>query len=160
MPDKLSKQELSILSQLQSDASLSVSDIADRIDMSASPCWRRISSLQEKGVIKKRVALLEPKSLGLSVTVFAEVKLCNHSRDTLDSFAQAIQSFPEVLECYVVVGEVDFLVKIMTRDIESYQHFIYDQLSPLKEVHDIKSMITLSPIKYTTELPLNQVRLD
>ena len=107
MPEILTKQELSILSALQNDASLSVSDIALKTDMSPSPCWRRISNLQEKGIIKKRVALLDSKNLGLSVTVFAEVKLINHSRETLDSFASAIEDIPEVLECYVVVGDVD-----------------------------------------------------
>lgn len=157
MPQPFTKQELSILSQLQSDSTLSVADIAQQTGMSPSPCWRRISKLQSQGVIRKKVALLEPKNLGLSVIVFAEVKLINHARETLDSFASAIELLPEVQECYVVVGDVDFLLKIMTRDIESYQHFIYDQLSPLKEVHDIKSMVTLNPVKYTTELPLNQV---
>jgi Lrp/AsnC family transcriptional regulator len=157
MPQPFSKQELSILSRIQADSTLSVADIAQQTGMSASPCWRRINKLQAQGVIRKKVALLEPKNLGLSVIVFAEVKLVNHARETLDSFAAAIELLPEVQECYVVVGDVDFLLKIMTRDIESYQHFVYDQLSPLKEVHDIKSMVTLNPVKYTTELPLNQV---
>ena len=157
MPNSFNKQEISILSQLQRDCTRSVAEIAEQSGMSPSPCWRRISRLQGDGVIRKKVALLEPKNLGLSVIVFAEVKLVNHARETLDSFAQAIELLPEVQECYVVVGDVDFLLKIMTRDIESYQHFIYDQLSPLHEVHDIKSMVTLNPIKYTTELPLNQV---
>ncbi len=157
MPDKFSKQEIAILDELQADCTRPVADIAQQTGMSSSPCWRRISRLQQQGVIRKKVALLEPKTLGLSVIVFAEVKLVNHSRETLDSFAREIELLPEVQECYVVVGDVDFLLKIMTRDIESYQHFIYDQLSPLKEVHDIKSMVTLNPIKYTTKLPLNQV---
>lgn len=157
MPFKAKIKDISILSMLQRDANSSVADIAEKTAMSPSPCWRRINLLQKEGVIKSKVALLNAKKLGLSVIVFAEVKLCNHARETLDSFAAAIQNLPEVQECYVVVGDVDFLLKIMTRDVESYQHFIYDQLSPLKEVHDIKSMITLNPIKYTTELPLNQV---
>ena len=157
MPITVSKQELSILSLLQSDATLSVAEMAEHTGMSPSPCWRRINHLQEEGVIQKRVALLDPQTLGLSVVVFAEVKLCNHARETLDRFAEAIQRFPEVQECYVVVGDVDFLLKIMTRDIESYQHFFYEKLSQLTEVHDVKSMITLNPIKHTTEVPLNQV---
>ncbi|MCP4993300.1 MAG: Lrp/AsnC family transcriptional regulator [Gammaproteobacteria bacterium] len=157
MPVSITKQELEILSLLQRDATLSVAEMAEQTRMSPSPCWRRVNRLQEEGVVKKKVAILDPNSLGLSVVVFAEVKLNGHTRPSLDAFAEAIQRFPEVQECYVVVGDVDFLLKIMTRDIESYQHFFYDQLSQLEEVQEVKSMIALNPIKHTTELPLNQV---
>ena len=149
--DRLDRRILDIL---QSDSSLSVAQVAERIGLSQSPCWRRIDRLENAGVIKRRVALLERKKLNLNVLVFAHVKLDTHSKNALPEFAEAIEGFPEVLECYVLMGPVDFMLRIVTKDVESYERFFFENLSKLPQVREVNSMIALSAIKDTTALPL------
>ncbi len=149
--DRLDRRILDIL---QSDSSLSVAQVAERIGLSQSPCWRRIDRLENAGVIKRRVALLERKKLNLNVLVFAHVKLDTHSKNALPEFAEAIEGFPEVLECHVLMGPVDFMLRIVTKDVESYERFFFENLSKLPQVREVNSMIALSAIKDTTALPL------
>lgn len=143
-----------ILSLLQHDASLSVAEIAERVNMSQPPCWRRIKKLEENGHIERRVALLNRKKLGLNVVVYTEVKLSANGRQAVGDFEGKIQSFPEVTECYVMLGQSDFLLRIVTRDVESYEAFFRNHLSQLPGVQDITSSVALSEVKYSTELPL------
>lgn len=155
----MNKTDLKILDLLQQDASLSTAQIAERVGLSQSPCWRRIQRLEQDGFISDTVALLDRKSLGLNVQVFAHVKLDAHGRKSLPDFARRIEQFPEVLECYVLMGEVDFLLRIVTRDVEAYEKFFFEHLSQLPQVREVNSMIALSAIKRTTQLPLAQVNL-
>ena len=155
----MDKIDLKILDLLQKDASLSTAQIAEEIELSQSPCWRRVQRLQQEGYIAETVALLDRKSLGLNVQVFAHVKLDAHGRKSLPDFARRIEQFPEVLECYVLMGEVDFMLRIVTRDVEAYEKFFFEHLSQLPQVREVNSMIALSAIKRTTQLPLAQVRL-
>lgn len=155
---QLDKYDHKILALLQEDASLSAPEIGDKVGLSQSQCWRRIERLQEEGVIEKRVALLNRKHLGLGFTAFAQVKIIGHGKGGLPEFSKAIAQFPEVLECHVVLGNYDFLLKVVTADTESYERFFFERLSKLPMVQDVNSMIAMSQIKGTTALPLSHAR--
>lgn len=153
-PDTLDRYEKQILALLQEDASLSTSAVAEKVGLSASPCWRRIDRLEREGFIKRRVAIADRKKLGLNAHIFAQVKLNAHGRANLDEFSKAIQGFPQVLECYVMMGSVDFLLRIVAPDIEAYERFFFDCLSQLPGVQEVNSTVALSEIKATTALPV------
>lgn len=154
MPDTLDHHDRKILRLLQSDASLSIAAIAETVGLSASPCWRRIDRLEQMGVIRKRVAVVDRKMVGLNAQIFAQVKLNAHGRANLDEFSAAIREFPEVLECYVLMGSIDFLLRIVTADIEAYERLFFERLSQLPGVQEINSIVALSEIKATSVLPL------
>lgn len=154
MTQPLDDAERRILRVLQEDASLSTGAIAERVGLSSSPCWRRIDRLERDGVIRRRVALLDRRSVGLNAHIFAQVKLNAHGRAHLDEFAEAIRGFSEVLECYVLMGPVDFLLRVVAKDIEAYETFFFNKLSKLEGVQEIVSTVALSEIKSTTALPL------
>lgn len=154
MQDRLDAIDLRILAVLQEDNSLSASDMAERVGLSQSPCWRRIQRLREDGYIKQEVAILDRKKLGLNAHIFAHVKLSAHGRAHLAEFAEAVRSFPEVLECYVLLGNVDFLLRVVTQDVEAYERFFFERLSRLPGVQEINSTVALSEIKASTAVPL------
>lgn len=154
MTQPLDDAERRILRVLQEDASLSTAAVAERAGLSPSPCWRRIDRLERDGVIRKRVALLDRRAIGLNAHVFAQVKLNAHGRAHLDEFAEAIRAFPEVLECYVLMGPVDFLMRVVAEDIEAYERFFFDKLSRVPGVQEVVSTVALSEIKSTTVLPV------
>ncbi len=154
MSIKIDKIDRAILEQLQRDASLSTADLATQVGLSMSPCWRRIRRLEKAGVISRRVAILDRERLGLEVTVFASVKLSAHGRQSLPEFEAAIEEHDEVVACYVMTGEVDYLLQVVTRDIRSYENFLRNHLLQLPTVREVHSQIVLSQLKHTTELPL------
>ena len=154
MPEPLDRYEKRILAVLQEDASLSTAAVAEKVGLSASPCWRRIDRLEREGFIKRKVALVDRRKIGLNAQIFAQIKLNAHGRANLDEFAAAIRAFPEVLECYVLMGSVDFLVRVVAKDIEAYERFFFDQLSQLPGVQEVNSTVALSEIKATTVLPI------
>ena len=154
MPVKLDKFDRMILQLIQVDTSLSTAEIANRVGLTQPPCWRRIKRMEEQGLIDARVALLDQRKLGLNITVFARVKLAAHNRHMLPEFEEEINRFPEVLECYTMMGEYDFLLKIVTRDIESYENFFRKHLSQMSAFHDVNSNVALTQVKYSTALPL------
>jgi len=125
------------------------------VGLSASPCWRRIDRLEREGFIKRRVAILDRRKVGLNAQIFAQVKLNAHGRANLDEFAAAIRDLPEVLECYVMMGSVDFLLRIVAPDIEAYEKLFFNRLSQLPGVQEVNSTVALSEIKATTALPLD-----
>lgn len=146
--------EIDILRELQRDANQTTAEIADHVGLSASPCWRRIDRLEREGYIRKRVAIVDRRKVGLNAHVFAQVKLNAHGRANLDEFSAAIRSFPEVLDAYVLMGAMDFMLRIVAKDIDAYESFFFDRLSKLPGVQEINSTVALSEIKSTTELPL------
>ena len=154
MPAQLDAADLRILAVLQEDCSLSAAEMAERVGLSQSPCWRRIQRLKEDGYIKREVAILDRKKLGFKAHIFAQVKLSAHGRAHLAEFSEAVQSFPEVLECYVLMGQVDFLLRIVTEDVEAYERFFFESLSRLPGVQEINSTVALSEIKASTALPV------
>jgi Lrp/AsnC family transcriptional regulator len=143
-----------ILKLLQADADMPVAEIAARVGLSASPCWRRISRLQKEGFIERKVAVLNAKRLGLGLVVFANVKLAKHQSSLLREFEQAIVAYPEVTECYTMTGNMDYLLRIVTADIQSYEKFLRDHLSQMSAVLEVHSSIAITEIKYSTQLPL------
>ncbi len=153
----LDRTDLRILSALQKDASLSTAEIAQRVGLSQSPCWRRINLLESNGVIRKRVALLSRDRVGLDVLVFTHVKLASHGWQSLPKFKQKVVSFPEVVQCFMVIGDFDFILLVATRTINDYNDFIQKRLSQVPGVQAIESRIVLEEAKNTTELPLELV---
>tara|TARA_R110000824_G_scaffold29162_16_gene97297 strand:+ start:1156 stop:1626 length:471 start_codon:yes stop_codon:yes gene_type:complete len=151
----LDRYEKKILEILQEDARISSSELADKVGLSQSPCWRRVNMLEESGVIRKRVVLVDRKKVGLRAQVFAQVKLSAHGRAHLADFEAAIADIPEVIECYVLMGTVDFLLRVITVDIESYEKLFFEKLSRLPGVQEITSNIALSEIKNSTALPIH-----
>ena len=156
MQSELDAYDRRILEVLQADASLSSAQVAERVGLSQSPCWRRIQRLKEEGVIRGQVTLLDRKKVGLNTQIFAEVKLNAHGRSTFAEFTEAIRGFPEVLECYVLMGSVDFLLRIVTPDIEAYERFFFEKLSNVPGIQEVNSIVALSEIKSTTSLPLTR----
>ncbi len=150
----LDRHERRILEILQVDASLSNAELAERVGLSPTPCWRRVQRLRDLGIIRQQVALLDRRLIGLNAQVFAQVKLNAHGRQHLDEFSAAIRAFPEVLEAYVLMGSVDFLLRIVAADIEAYERFFFDRLSRVPGIQEINSTVALSEIKATTALPI------
>ena len=146
--------EKKILRELQRDASLTTADLAERVGLSATPCWRRINRLEQEGYIRARVALVDRRKVGLNAHIFAQVKLNAHGRANLDEFGAAIQGFPEVLDCFVLMGSTDFMLRIVAKDIDAYEKFFFDRLSKLPGVQEINSTVALSEIKSTSALPI------
>ncbi|MFP6728672.1 MAG: Lrp/AsnC family transcriptional regulator [Alphaproteobacteria bacterium] len=142
-----------ILAILQDDSTIAVAEIAERVGLSATPCWRRIQNLEKAGVIRRRVALLEPKALNLGVTVFVGLKTSQHSQDWLETFARKIAAIDEVVEFYRMSGDVDYLLKIVAPDIAGYDA-VYKRLIAAIEFSDVSSSFAMEEIKYTTVLPL------
>ncbi len=143
-----------ILQLLQTEPGVNAGAIGERIGLSQSACWRRIQRLRDDGVIKDHPVILDPEKVGLNAIVFAQVKLTSHGRGNLNDFADAVRQYPEVLDCYVVLGNVDFLLRIVAEDIKGYERFIYDKLSQLPGVQEVNSSMALSEIKHTTVLPI------
>jgi Lrp/AsnC family transcriptional regulator len=156
MQVEMDRTDLRILETLQAHGNLSAAEVAEKVGLTTSTCWRRITALEESGVIRSRVALLDREKIGLTVTVFSRVKLATQGRDALAKFEQAVRELPEVLECYTLMGEADFLLRIVTRDIKAYEAFFLDHLSRLPDVQSVTSSIALSVIKDTTALPLTR----
>ena len=149
--DRIDRQ---ILAALQKDGTLSTADIAQRVGLSQSPAWRRIHLLESQGVIRRRVALLSRERLGLDVLVMVQVKLASHGWQSLPKFKQQVVSFPEVMQCFLMMGDVDFTLLVATRTINEYNDFVQKRLSQIPGVESIDSRIVLEETKHTTELPL------
>lgn len=145
--------DLQILRLLQRDASLSISEIADSVHLSQNACWRRIKRLENDGVIKKRVALLDAQRLGVGVTVFVSVRAAEHTEKWLDGFTAAVRAIPEVIEFYRMAGEVDYLLKLQVADIAAYDR-VYTALIRSAKLMDVSAAFAMEEMKRTTELPL------
>ncbi|MDF1529168.1 MAG: Lrp/AsnC family transcriptional regulator, partial [Sedimenticola sp.] len=143
-----------ILNLLQQNCSLSTAEIAERIGLSTTPCWRRIQNLEKNGVIQKRVALLDRKTINLGVDVFVAIKTRHHNAEWLDKFAEAVSSFSEVVEFYRMSGDIDYLMRVVVPDINAYDRF-YKRLIEKVDIQDVSSSFAMEQIKYTTALPVD-----
>ena len=148
-----------ILRLLQENTTLAVADIAKKVGLSTTPCWRRIQKLEEEGIIRRRVAILDPTKVNASVTVFVAIRTNMHSLEWLKRFSEVIQEFPEVVEFYRMSGDVDYLLRVVVPDIAAYDTF-YKKLIAKIEIRDVSSTFAMEQIKYTTELPLDYMVLD
>ena len=151
--DAFDRTDIAILRLLQRDASVSVSAIADSVHLSQNACWRRIKLMEENGVIRKRVALLDPKLLGVGVTVFVSVRAAEHTEKWLESFTAAVRRIPEVVEFYRMAGDVDYLLKLQVADIGAYDR-VYKTLIRSAKLMDVSAAFAMEEMKRTTELPL------
>ena len=145
--------DLRILSILQEDASLSVAEIAGRVNLSQTPAWRRIQRLEEAGVIQRRVAILDPDAIGLGLTVFVEIETGDHSGDWLESFARTVLDMPEVMEVYRMAGDVDYLLRIAVASMADYDTF-YRKLIATVRLKNVTSRFAMERVKSTTAYPL------
>jgi Lrp/AsnC family transcriptional regulator len=155
----MDKLDAKILDLLQSDAQLTAAEIADRIGLSKAPCWRRIQKLQDEGIIRARVALLDAHALNVGTTVFVTLKTGNHSEAWFDKFVRAVRDIPEVTEIHRMSGDVDYLIRIVVPDIDAYD-VVYKKLIAAVEFQDVSASFALETIKSTTALPLCYVKLD
>ncbi len=141
-----------ILNEMQSDARVPLDELAEKVASSRSAVWRRLQKLEADGVIKGHTILLDPEKAGLSVMVIAQVKMQAHSRDSLPHFTETVRNFKEVVECYTLMGEVDFFLKIRVKDVQAYEDFFWNSLSQIEGVREINSSIALTAWKDTTVL--------
>lgn len=143
-----------IVAALQADGRITTQELADKVGLSASPCARRIRLLEEAGIIKGYVAVVDQAKVGLPISVFASVKLERQREEELDRFSQAILRWPEVADCYLMTGQRDYLLRIVVQDLEAYERFLKDKLTRLKGVASIESSFALGQIKRSNVLPL------
>ncbi len=145
--------DLKILAILQEDASIPVAEIASRVNLSQTPCWRRIQRLEEAGVIQRRVALLNPRALGLGLTIFVEIETGDHSREWLERFARSVSAMPEVMDVYRMAGDIDYLLRIEVADMPAYDDF-YRRLIADIPLKNVTSRFAMERVKATTAYPL------
>lgn len=151
---ELDKIDLRILAELQRDASLTNVELAARVNLSPSPCLARVRLLKQSGLISRHVTLLDPRKLGLNVNVFIQVSLEKQTRTGLDSFERAVLALPQVMECYLMSGDSDYLIRVVVAEVQALEHFIVDKLTRLAGVASIRSSFALKQVKYQTALPL------
>lgn len=157
---QLDKTDRKILSILQSNGRLTNQEVAERVNLSPSPCLRRIRQLEEAGVIRQYVALLDPDKIGLGLLAYVNVRLEKHSeapagaRSPRSDFAASVENWPEVVACYAMTGEMDYLLRVHVEDMEHFSHFMMETLLKHPAVLDVKSSFALQRIKDTTALPL------
>ena len=147
--------DLRILRELQGDGSLSNVELARRVGLSPSPCLARVKALQAGGVIRQGVALLDAKALGLNLNVFISISLKQQTRAALEAFEAKVCARDEVLECYLMTGDADYLIRVALPDMAALERFVLEQLSPMKEVEKIRSSFAMKQVRYKTALPLN-----
>jgi Lrp/AsnC family transcriptional regulator len=145
-----------LLHLLQQDASLSARELGERVGLTATPCWRRVQSLEKQGVILGRVALLDPEKLGLDITAFVNIRTNDHSAQWLERFQQAVAELPEIVEAVRTSGETDYVLRVTVPDIGAYDDF-YKRLIEKVSLYDVRTVFVMEELKRTTELPLDYV---
>jgi len=155
MNNELGTQDVKILKLLQQDASLTTQEISERLNMSQSPCWRKINKMEQDALIEKRVAILNREKLGMDVVVFSTINLSTQGREYLEDFEAEVKLLPEVLECYTMAGSWDYMLKIVAKNIRHYEIFVREKLTTLPHIGEVHSHIAVTEIKNSTELPLS-----
>jgi Lrp/AsnC family leucine-responsive transcriptional regulator len=151
---KLDPIDIRILNELQNDSSLSNVELAKRVHLSPSPCLMRVKALKDKGVIRNYVALADPKVLGLGLNVFISISLKEQSKEALAKFEERISEHDEVMECYLMTGDSDYLIRVAVADMGALEKFILEQLTPISGIEKIRSSFALKQVRYKTALPL------
>jgi DNA-binding Lrp family transcriptional regulator len=157
LPEALDSVDARILDLVQHDASLSVAEIAERVGLSSSPCWRRIKRLEDDGVIQRRVTILDREKLGLDFEVYCTVKLSLPTKENLDTFEQSVLRWPEVVQCATVTGAADYELRVVTRDMHAFDEFLRDKILSLGVVSNIESRIVIRSVKSSTTVPLGLI---
>ncbi len=157
MSETLDSVDAKILDLIQHDAGLSVAEIAERVGLSSSPCWRRIKRLEDAGVIQRRVTILDREKLGLGFEVYATVKLSLPTRENLEAFEAQVSRWPEVVQCATVTGPADYELRMVTRDMHAFDDFLRDKILALGLVSNMESRIVIRSVKNSTAVPLGLV---
>jgi len=155
MSRPLDKFDLKILDALQNNSSISAQQLGEHVGLSQPACWKRIDRLTQNGYIRKQVALLDGAKIGAGTTVFATVKLSSQDSASLEAFTRAIERIPNIMECYVLMGDMDFMLKIVVDQIQDYENLFFNVLSKIEGVDEFKSKMALSRIKETTAYPIS-----
>ena len=151
---KLDTIDIRILNELQNDSSHSNVELAKRVHLSPSPCLMRVKALKDKGVIRNYVALADPKVLGLGLNVFISISLKEQSKEALAEFEKRISEHDEVMECYLMTGDSEYLIRVAVADMDALEKFILEQLTPIAGIEKIRSSFALKQVRYKTALPL------
>jgi Lrp/AsnC family transcriptional regulator len=151
---KLDQIDRKILRLLQRDANMGVVEIGEHVGLSHTPCWRRIQRLQQNGVIRERVAILDPEKVGLPVSVFANITITSHKKAALAAFERAVSNEPDIVSCHSVTGTYDYLVRVVVPDVASYETYLKERLLQLPNVEQVHSSFALREVKQTSVLPL------
>ncbi len=158
LPEALDEVDRRILDQLQRDARLTNVELASRVHLSPSPCLARVRRLERSGLVTRYVALLDPHRLGLGVSVFIQVRLERQVERALEVFEAAMREHPEVMECYLMTGDADYLIRVVVPDVSALERFIVDSLARIPGVANIRSSFALKQVKYQTALPIEAPR--
>ncbi|HAT36208.1 MAG TPA: ArsR family transcriptional regulator [Rhodospirillaceae bacterium] len=157
MPDiAMDAVDQRILAVMQENARISNVDLAERVGISPSPCWRRVKTLEEAGIIQRHVTLVDPAAVGLPVSVFIQVTLERQIETALETFERTVLERPEVMECYLMTGDADYLLRVVVADLAAYERFLMDHLTRINGVASINSSFALKQVKYRTALPVDQ----
>jgi Lrp/AsnC family leucine-responsive transcriptional regulator len=151
---KLDAIDVKIVSLLQKDGKMTSQELEEQVGLSASPCARRVRNLEQSGVIKGYAALVDETEIGLSVSAFASVKLTRQHEDDLDRFAKAVSRWPEVVDCYLMTGQRDYLMRVLVRDLAEYETFLKQKLTRLDGISSIETSFALTQVKRSTYLPI------
>lgn len=151
MLDKISRR---IIHCLQQDSTLSVQMLAEAVGLTPTPVWRRLKALQDAGIVRRRVTLMDREKLGLAICVMAHVTLVRHTEGTVEAFERMVQGCPEIMECASTTGESDYLLKVVAPDMKAYERFLQAHLFPMPGVASVKSSVVLREVKYETALPV------
>ncbi|MDN2662596.1 Lrp/AsnC family transcriptional regulator [Psychromonas sp. 14N.309.X.WAT.B.A12] len=143
-----------IITLLQQDASLSLQQLSEQLNLTSTPCWNRIKRLESEGVIQKRVALVAPEKVGLELVAFVQIKTQQHSEVWLRNCVQQVKGFAQVLEFYRMAGEYDYLLKVIVKDMRSYDHFYQQLVNDVDGLTDVNTSFAMQQLKFTTELPI------
>ncbi|KIF46542.1 transcriptional regulator [Vibrio owensii 47666-1] len=149
--DKIDRQ---LLSFLQNDGTLSLNDLAEKVNLTTTPCWKRLKKLEDEGYIEKRVALLSAEKLDLSFIAFVQLKTSDHSEGWYHHFVTTVSDFPEVMEFYRMAGEYDYMMKVVVKDMKCFDEFYKRLVNSVRGLSNVTSTFAMEPIKYTTELPI------
>ncbi len=155
MSENLDRYDRHILAALQDDGRISNQQLADKVGLSSAACWRRVKVLDEKGILKKYTALVSPESLGYDLCVLIMVTLIRHRQDHAIEFQQAVQGYPEVLQCFAVTGDADYVLRVIIQDMAAYDCFLNDKIFNLPGVNQVKSNFALREIKNETAIPID-----
>ncbi len=153
----LDKTDKKLLSILQQDSTVSLNELAETVNLTTTPCWKRLKRLEEGGVISKRVALLNPEKLGLLFTAFVLIKTRDHSHDWYSEFVETVTLFPEVMEFYRMAGEYDYMMKVQVEDMRRFDEFYKKLVNSVDGISDVTSTFAMEPLKYTTALPIKSL---
>lgn len=158
IPGELDAVDRKILILLQRDASLSTADLAERVGISQSPCWRRLRRLRDTGYIKSTVAIVDPRKVGYTMQIFAQLKISQMTPEMRSELERQVDQIPEIVECYMILGEMDIMMKVLAIDTVGYQDFLLSVIMKLPGVKDVHSIVTLADAKSTTAIPLSVTR--